>query len=77
MATNAGYSFLGTVISAGILGFVLDKVFETQPWGFIGFMIIGLIYAVFLAQRTMNPPPENTDASASEKEPIKKDEGKL
>ena len=77
MATNAGYSFLGTVISAGILGFIIDKVFETQPWGFIAFMIIGLAYAVFLAQRTLDNPTENSDVSPPKMEPDKKDDEKL
>ena len=69
MASNTGYNFLGTVISAGILGFIIDKFAGTQPWGFIGFMVIGLCYAVFLAQREMNPPQENPNPDeASEKE---------
>ena len=75
---NTGYNFLGTVISAGIVGFVLDKVAETQPWGLIGFMVIGLIYAVWLAQREMNPPTENPPSldisSDAPKEPIKKED---
>jgi len=61
MSTNSGYSFLATVISAGIVGYVLDIIANTTPWGFIGFMVIGLVYATYKAQRIMNPPPIKND----------------
>jgi len=64
------------VISAGLLGFGIDKVFDTQPWAFLGFMIIGLVYAVFLAQRTMNPAPDHSDPPEANDTAIKKDEEK-
>lgn len=70
MSANSGYSFLGTVISAGIVGYVLDIVAKTTPWGFIGFMVIGLIYATYKAQKIMNPPaekkPDETDSKKDE-----------
>lgn len=60
MSANAGYNFLGTVIASGIIGYGIDYVFKTAPWGLLSFMVIGLVYATFLAQKAMNPPPEST-----------------
>lgn len=48
---DSGYSFLATVISGAIVGFAFDKLFNTQPWGMICFIVIGFAYAVFKAQR--------------------------
>ena len=53
MDKNAGYGFLGIVISSGILGFVIDKFAGTQPWGLMGFLVIGFVYATYKAQKSM------------------------
>lgn len=52
---NTGYSFLATVISSGILGYGIDHFADTAPWGLLGMMVIGLIYATYKAQKTLNP----------------------
>ncbi|MGH1398316.1 MAG: AtpZ/AtpI family protein [Alphaproteobacteria bacterium] len=58
---NQGYSFLATIIAAGIIGYAIDHYAQTQPWGFLGFMCIGIIYATYKAQKAMNPPDQQDD----------------
>jgi len=53
---HVGYGFLSKIIAAGIMGYVTDKVFETAPWGLLGFMVFGFVYATYQAQRAMQPP---------------------
>lgn len=60
--SNTGYSFLATVIASGIIGFFIDKFFETQPWGLLGFLLFGIVYATYKAQIAMqNPAPAKED----------------
>lgn len=77
MSANAGYSYLGTVASAGIIGFVIDKFTGSAPWGLLGFLIVGFIYATYKAQMTMQNPPENSDEisvdNGGDKKETKKD----
>lgn len=57
--SNTGYSFLATVIAAGIIGFFIDKFFGTQPWGLMGFLLFGIVYATYKAQMAMQEPQQN------------------
>lgn len=58
---KSGYSFLATVIASGILGYAIDKFFPTAPWGLLGFLVIGIIYATYKAQKAMNPDTSEKD----------------
>lgn len=58
---NAGYGFLGTVIASGVLGYVIDRFFETQPWGLMAMLILGFVYATMRAQKAMNSKDETSD----------------
>lgn len=51
---KAGSAFLGTVIAMGVLGFGLDKVFETTPWGMMALIVIGFVGATMQAQKQVN-----------------------
>lgn len=55
-SSNQGYSFLALVIASGIIGYGIDFFFLTQPWGLLGFMVIGIVYATYKAQKAMNKP---------------------
>lgn len=66
---NTGYSFLATVIASGIVGYVIDKFFPTAPWGLLGFLVIGIVYATYKAQMAM----QNTSNTSTEKSDDKKD----
>ncbi len=50
---NAGYSFLATVIASGIVGFMIDRFADTAPWGILGMMSFGFIYATWKAQQAV------------------------
>ncbi|MGB0719636.1 MAG: AtpZ/AtpI family protein [Bdellovibrionales bacterium] len=51
---NSGYGFLGIVILCGLIGFGVDKAFDTLPWGLMGCLILGFVGATIRAQRIMN-----------------------
>jgi len=51
---QSGYEFLGTVIAAGILGYGLDYVLGTLPWGMILMLVFGFVSATWRAQKMMN-----------------------
>lgn len=73
---NTGYSFIATVIASGIIGFAVDKFFPTAPWGLLGFLIIGIVYATYKAQiamqETSTRPPENPNENPDDKKDDKK-----
>lgn len=50
---NVGYEFLAYVISGGLLGFGIDKFFDTLPWGMMGFIVFGFVAGVFRANKRM------------------------
>jgi len=67
---NTGYSFMATVIAAGIIGYIIDKYFPTAPWGLLGFLVIGIVYATYKAQMAMQ---ETSSSSASHSDDKKDD----
>ncbi len=58
---NQGYEFLGTVIAAGILGFMIDKFAGTMPWGMVALIVLGFVSATMRAQKAMNSPKVTKD----------------
>ena len=75
--SNSGYSFLAIVIAAGLIGFAIDKFVGSQPWGMLGFLVIGIVYATYKAQLAMQSPivppviplePDTQDKKEVEKE---------
>lgn len=58
---NQGYSFIALVISSGILGYLIDKFANTAPWGLLSFLVIGIVYATYKAQKAMNPNGASSD----------------
>jgi ATP synthase protein I len=58
---NQGYEFLGTVIGAGILGFIIDKFAGTTPWGMMALIVLGFVSATIRAQKAMNKKESKKD----------------
>ena len=58
---NIGYEFLAYVISGGLLGFAIDKLVGSAPWGILGGFIFGLIAGVYRADRRMKASVENNN----------------
>ncbi|MCB9983962.1 MAG: AtpZ/AtpI family protein [Rhodospirillales bacterium] len=51
---NAGYEFLGTVIASGLVGYGIDRYFDTTPWGMIILLVLGFVTATYKAQKKLN-----------------------
>ncbi len=66
-SSNQGYSFLATVIASGVIGYGVDFFFPTQPWGLICFLVIGLVYATYKAQKAMNNPAPSDSVGKDDK----------
>ena len=66
-SSNAGYNFLALVIASGILGYGIDKFFPTAPWGLLGFLVIGFVYATYKAQKAMNSEDGKTGSKKDDK----------
>lgn len=64
---NSGYEFLGTVIAAGLLGFGIDRYFDTAPWGMMILLIFGFVGSVMRAQYAINNPPKTEDDTEESK----------
>ena len=58
---NTGYSFIATVIAAGIIGYAIDQFFPTAPWGLLSFLVIGIVYATYKAQMAMQNDANSSD----------------
>jgi len=69
---NTGYSFIATVIAAGVIGYAIDKFFPTAPWGLLGFLIIGIVYATYKAQMAMQETSKSSSFDSGDKKDDKK-----
>lgn len=45
---------LGGVLVGLAAGFIVDRVFDTTPWGLIGGVLIGFALSIWMARRTAN-----------------------
>ena len=51
---RAGSEFLGTIIGTGLVGFGIDYMLGSQPWGILILLTLGLVGATYRAQKEMN-----------------------
>lgn len=51
--SRIGYEFLGNVFAGGLLGYGIDYVFGTLPWGFMSMIVLGFVSGVYRAQNAM------------------------
>jgi ATP synthase protein I len=45
---------LGGVLVGLAVGFVIDRVLKTTPWGLIGGVLLGFVLSIWMARRTAN-----------------------
>lgn len=45
---------LGGVMVGLVLGFIVDRVLKTTPWGLIGGVLLGFVLSIWMARRTAN-----------------------
>ncbi len=48
---NAAGEFLASVIAGGLLGYAIDRYFETSPWGLFFFICLGFVSAAIRATK--------------------------
>lgn len=51
--SRVGSEFLGSVAGGAILGYGIDWYFNTLPWGFLFFLVMGFVSAVYRANAAM------------------------
>ena len=51
---RAGVELVGAVLGGGLIGFGLDKLFDTTPACFIGFLILGVITGFYNVYKITN-----------------------
>ena len=50
---NIGYEFLASVISGGVVGYLIDYFAGSLPWGMIVFIVLGFVAGVIRANKRM------------------------
>lgn len=55
---RAGSAFLSSVIGGGILGFGIDWLFDSTPWGMMSFLLLGFVSATLRAQAALKKSNE-------------------
>lgn len=57
-ATSQAYriiaELIGGVLIGLALGFIVDRIFRTTPWGLIGGVLLGFALSIWMARRTAN-----------------------
>ncbi len=48
-SARAGSEFLASVFAGGFLGYGIDWLFGTLPWGMISFLVLGFVSGVYRA----------------------------
>lgn len=56
---TAGYEFLASVFSGGLIGYLIDHFAGTLPWGMLIFLILGFWAGVMRANRRMKSNTKN------------------
>ncbi|MFY9288582.1 MAG: AtpZ/AtpI family protein [Alphaproteobacteria bacterium] len=53
-AGNPGFELAGGIIGGMFLGWVIDKQFDTAPWGMVGMIILGFVVGMMGIWRGLN-----------------------
>ena len=56
---NVGYDLLATVLGSMLVGWLIDKMFATSPWGLIGMIPVGFIVAMFQVWQALGKNDKN------------------
>jgi ATP synthase protein I len=52
-SSRVGYEFLAHVIAGGLIGYGIDKLFDTMPWGIMFMIIMGFVSGIYRANKVM------------------------
>jgi len=51
---NIGYSFVASVLGCTFIGWLIDKVANTNPWGVIVFLFVGFALGIVKAWQSLS-----------------------
>jgi ATP synthase protein I len=51
---NVGFDFVGSVVGSGVMGFFMDRAFDTFPWCLLGMVVFGFATGIWTSWRAMN-----------------------
>ncbi|MBI1301985.1 MAG: hypothetical protein GC137_10090 [Alphaproteobacteria bacterium] len=57
-SARASSAFLSNIIAGGLLGYGIDWLFDTTPWGMMGFLILGFVSATIRASAALKKSNE-------------------
>jgi len=52
---------LGGILGGGLIGWTIDRLADTSPWGLLVMLFFGIVVAFRNIIRAANTPPENSD----------------
>ena len=55
-AISAAYTITGAVLGLGLLGYVLDRKFETKPYLLLAGLLLGVVVGMYELWKAMFPP---------------------
>lgn len=53
---SAAYTLTGAVVGLGLLGYVLDRKFDTEPYLLLGGLLLGAAVGMYDLWKVMFPP---------------------
>ncbi len=53
---SAAYTLTGAVVGLGLLGYVLDRKFDTEPYLLLGGLLLGVAVGMYGLWKVMFPP---------------------
>ncbi|MQY63865.1 MAG: hypothetical protein GH143_06135 [Calditrichaeota bacterium] len=53
---SAAYTITGAVLGLGLLGYVLDRKFETKPYLLLAGLLLGVVVGMYELWKAMFPP---------------------
>ena len=57
-AISAAYTLTGAVLGLGLLGYVLDKKLDTEPYLLLAGLLLGVVVGLYDLWKVMFPPGE-------------------
>ncbi len=53
---SAAYTLTGAVLGLGLLGYILDRKFETKPYLLLAGLLLGVVVGMYELWKVMFPP---------------------
>jgi ATP synthase protein I len=53
-ASGVGFEFLGSILGATLMGWLIDRSFGTGPWGLVGMIFVGFAAGMYRVWKAMD-----------------------